>query len=64
MNCVAVRHQPALLLLLETSGTATCNLSRSMLVSDNTRSLKMMYDLNLSKSHSIPAGKTETRTIV
>ena len=27
-------------------------------MSDNTRSLRMMYDLNLSRSHSMPARKT------
>ncbi len=40
---------------LATSGAATCSLSRRMLVSDKSLSLKMTYALNLSSSHSMPA---------
>ena len=38
-----------------TSGAATSSLSRRMLVSDKSLSLKMTYALNLSSSHSMPA---------
>lgn len=40
---------------LATSGAATSSLSRRMLVSDNSLSLKMTYALNLSSSHAMPA---------
>ena len=61
MGCV-FKVQHCLLVLacafdcpLAASGAATSSLSRRMLVSDNSLSLKMTYALNLSSSHSIPA---------
>jgi len=61
-HIMQVRLQQCLLVLacafdcpLATSGAATSSLSRRMLVSDNSLSLKMTYALNLSSSHSIPA---------